>query len=102
MDNQAVHIAFRDEKHFHHLHGGGSIRLFSGLDPYGTFCSTPGMVTDSLARIAISQCSGNVRATEQVIAVFLNDTDTAELRVLKNFHLAHVVTSCKSRYRALE
>lgn len=97
VNDQAVHIAFWDKKHFHHLYCGGSIGLFSCLDPYGTFCSTPCMVADSLSGIGISQRSSYICTAKQYLVVLLKSADTAKLRVFENFHLVHSVTSCKSR-----
>ena len=71
MNNKAVHITFGDKKHFHHLHGGRAIRLFPGLDPYGTFRSTAGVVADGFTGIGISQSSGYIRSAEQHLAVLL-------------------------------
>lgn len=39
----------------------------------------------------IPQSPRHIRSAEQILAVFLNDPDRAELRVFENFHLIHVV-----------
>ena len=91
VDNEAVNVAFGDKEHFHHLHGGCAIRLFPGLDPYGTFRSTAGVVADGLTGIGISQSSCYIRSAEQHLAVLLKSADASKLRVFENFHLVHIV-----------
>jgi hypothetical protein len=49
------------------------------------------MADNCIAGITVPQRSSHIRSAEQVFAVFLNDTDTAKLRVFENFHLVHVV-----------
>ena len=55
------------------------------------FHDIPTMADNCIAGITVPQRSSHIRSAEQVFAVFLNDTDTAKLRVFENFHLVHVV-----------
>ena len=84
MNNQAVQIAFWDKSHTDFAVGALWVRCVA-------FHDIPTMADNCIAGIAVPQRSGHIRSAEQVFAVFLNDTDTAKLRVFENFHLVHVV-----------
>ena len=81
MNDEAVNVAFRNERKL----------LRSTVRKGVAFHDSLAVPTQRIAGIAIPQSSGHIRSAEQIPAVFLDHTDAAELRVLENFHLVHVL-----------
>ena len=84
VDDQAIEIPFTDKLHF--LFAAQIIGevvkrhpIFAAMCFEGIYC------------VFVPQCFCGIQAAEQILAILLNDADTAKLLVIENFNLTHIV-----------